>query len=56
MIVTTRTIVSFKLPEEYVNAVDFERRSDWFKSEDTQFISFTNSQTYIVELKGGEEE
>ena len=57
MIVTTKTTVGFKMPEEYKQALKFgEEHKDWIKSEDTMYIAYKNEKTYSVELKEDGEE
>ena len=57
MIVSTKTTLSFKMPDEYKQMVQYEKENpDWKKHETTLFISFTKEQAYSVELKDGDTE
>ncbi len=52
MIVTTKTTIAFELPKEYKQAVEYgEENPDWVRTEDTIAISYSQAQTYRVELR-----
>ena len=49
MIITRRTTVAFKLPEEWRGQRLFEKdHADWEKDEDTQYAYYTDEHTYHV--------
>ena len=55
MVITTKTTISFKIPDEYEKAVKFKEQHDW--KEDvisSQWIIFTKEAIYSVE--GGEQD
>ena len=58
MILISKTIIAFKMPDEYQHMVQYEKENpDWRKmAEDTFYVSFVKEHTYSVELKGGDEE
>lgn len=57
MIVTTKTTIGFKMPEEYKQALKFgEEHKDWIKSEDTVYIAYKTEKMYSVELSEDGEE
>lgn len=52
MLITTKTVISFHIPEEYQAAERFkEQNPDWVESETTQYIGFVKQETYAVETK-----
>ena len=52
MLITTKTVISFKVPEEYQAAVKFKADNpDWVESVTTQYIGFEWQETYAVETK-----
>lgn len=56
MIVTTKTTISFKMPDEYKQMAMYGKENpDWKKKESTLFTSYIKEQFYSVELNGGEE-
>ena len=57
MLITTKTVISFHIPDEYRAAERFkEQNPDWIESETTQYIGFELQETYAVEMKEGENE
>lgn len=52
MLITTKTVISFRIPDEYQAAEKFkEQNSDWVESETTQYVGFVRQETYAVETK-----
>ena len=52
MIITTKTAISFKVPEEYQLAYKFKaQHPDWVESATTEFICYKKSNTYAVEMR-----
>jgi len=52
MLITNKTIISFKVPEECQAAEKFKADNpDWVESETTQYIGFVKESTYAVEAK-----
>ena len=48
MTITTKTIVSFHIPEEYLMAMKFEAENDmaeWSKKETSQFFIYTQMKS-----------
>lgn len=56
MIMTSITIIGFKMPEEYNQLENFKMNNDmseWTKFEDTQYISYRKTQYYTsTDIKG----
>ena len=49
MIITTKTTVAFKVPNEYKQAMKFkEEHPDWTEVSDTNMWRYTNMQTYYT--------
>lgn len=57
MLVTTKTTLSFRIPEEYEQAMNFEaeQTQEWQKEVASQWIIYTNEVFYTVG-EGGEHE
>lgn len=52
MIITTKTVISFKVPDEYQAAEKFKANNpDWVESVTTQYVGFIKQETYAVETK-----
>lgn len=52
MLITTKTVISFHIPEEYQAAEKFKADNpDWVESVTTQYIGFVKESTYAVEAK-----
>lgn len=52
MLITTKTVISFRIPEEYKAAEKFKADNpDWVESETTQYVGFVKESTYAVETK-----
>ena len=52
MLITTKNIICFRIPEEYKMAEKFkEQNPDWIESETTQYVGFIKQETYAVETK-----
>lgn len=52
MLITTKTVISFRIPEEYKAAEKFKADNpDWIESETTQYVGFIRQETYAVETK-----
>lgn len=52
MLITTKTVISFHIPDEYQAAERFkEQNPDWVESETTQYVGFVRQETYAVETK-----
>ena len=52
MLITTKTVISFRIPEEYQAAEKFkEQNPDWTENVTTQYIGFVKQETYAVETK-----
>ena len=49
MIITTKTTVAFKLPNEYEKAMKFKKEhQDWTETLDTNIWRYENVQTYFT--------
>lgn len=56
MILISKTIIAFKMPDEYQQMVQYEKENpDWKRTEDISYVSFIKEHAYSVELKGGNE-
>lgn len=52
MIITTKTVISFKVPDEYQAAEQFKAKNpDWTENVTTQYIGYIKQETYAVETK-----
>lgn len=52
MLITTKTVISFRIPDEYQAAERFkEQNPDWVESETTQYVGFIKEETYSVETR-----
>ena len=52
MLITTKTVISFKIPDEYQAAERFKANNpDWAESVTSQYIGFVRQETYAVETK-----
>ena len=55
--ITTKTTVSFHIPDEYVLSEKFNaQHPDWIKSCASDWIGFTKQETYAIDAKDGEKE
>jgi len=51
MLITNKTIISFKVPEECQTAEKFKMDNpDWVESVTTQYIGYIKQETYSVEM------
>lgn len=54
MLITNKTVISFRIPDEYQAAERFkEQNPDWTEDVTTQYIGFVKQETYAVETKEG---
>ena len=52
MLITTKTVISFRIPDEYKMAVKFKANNpDWVESVTSQYIGYIKQETYAVETK-----
>ena len=52
MLITNKTVISFRIPDEYKMAVKFKADNpDWVESVTTQYVGFVRQETYAVETK-----
>ena len=52
MLITTKTVISFHIPDEYKMAEKFKADNpDWVESVTTQYIGFVRQETYSVETR-----
>ena len=57
MLITTKTVISFRVPDEYQAAEKFKANNpDWVESVTTQYIGFVRQETYSVETREGDSE
>lgn len=57
MLITTKTVISFRVPEEYQAAERFKaQHPDWIESETSQYVSFVRQETYSVETREDSDE
>lgn len=50
MLITTKTVISFHIPDEYQAAEKFKvDNPDWVESVTSQYIGFVKQETYSVE-------
>lgn len=49
MLITTKTVISFRIPEEYQAAERFKANNpDWVESVTSQYVGFVRQETYAV--------
>ena len=52
MLITTKTVISFRIPDEYQAAERFKADNhDWVETVTSQYIGFVKQETYAVEAK-----
>lgn len=52
MLITTKTVISFRIPDEHKLLESFRtQHPDWIESETTQYVGFVKESTYAVETK-----
>ncbi len=52
MMITTKTTVSFHLPDEYTLSEKFKtQHSDWIESCTSQWMGYTKQETYAVDVQ-----
>lgn len=52
MLITTKTVISFRIPEEYQAAEKFKANNpDWVESVTSQYVGFVRQETYSVETR-----
>jgi len=52
MLITNKTVISFRIPDEYQAAERFKANNpDWIESVTTQYIGYAKESTYAVEAK-----
>ena len=52
MLITTKTVISFTIPDEYQLLERFKaKHPDWIESVTTQYIGYEWQETYAVEAK-----
>ena len=52
MLITTKTVISFHIPEEYQAAERFKANNpDWVESVTSQYIGYIKQETYSVEMR-----
>ena len=52
MLITTKTVISFRIPDEYKMAVKFKADNpDWVESVTSQYVGYVKQETYAVEAK-----
>lgn len=57
MMVTTKTTISFSIPDEYILAQKFSaQHSDWIEHCGSGYVGYTRQDTYAVDLEEGEQE
>lgn len=50
--VTTKTTITFHLPDEYVLALKFSaQHPDWVEQCDSMYIGFTKQNMYAIDVK-----
>ena len=53
MMVTTRTTITFHIPEEYILAQRFAtQHPDWVEQCESGYVGYTKQYTYAVDVKG----
>lgn len=49
MLITTKTVISFRIPEEYQAAEKFKANNpDWVETVTSQYVGFVRQETYAV--------
>ena len=52
MLITTKTVISFRVPDEYQAAERFKADNpDWVMSETTQYIGYIKQETYAMTME-----
>lgn len=52
MLITTKAIISFHIPDEYQLLERFKaKHPDWIESDTTQYVGFEWQETYAIETK-----
>lgn len=52
MLITNKTIICFRIPDEYKMAAKFKAANpDWVESETSQYVGFMNESAYAVETR-----
>lgn len=52
MLITNKTVISFRIPDEYQAAEKFKADNpDWVESVTSQYVGFVKQETYSVETK-----
>ena len=52
MLITNKTVISFRIPDEYQAAERFKANNpEWVESVTSQYIGFVKQETYAVETK-----
>ena len=52
MLITNKTVISFRIPDEYKMAVKFKADNpDWVESVTTQYVWFVRQEAYSVEMR-----
>lgn len=52
MLITNKTVISFRIPEEYQAAEKFKANNpDWVESVTSQYIGFVRQETYSMETR-----
>lgn len=52
MMVTTKTTISFRIPNEYILAQKFSaQHPDWIETVTSQWVGYTQQTTYAIDVK-----
>jgi hypothetical protein len=52
MMITTKTTISFSIPDEYILAQRFAvQHPDWIEVTASTYIGYTRQDTYAIDLK-----
>ena len=52
MLITTKTVISFRIPDEYQAAERFKANNpDWTENVTTQYVGYVKQETYSVEMR-----
>ena len=52
MLITNKTIICFRIPDEYQAAERFKANNpDWVESVTSQYVGFVRQETYAVDTK-----
>lgn len=55
MLISTKTTVGFKVPDEYEQMTKFKaQHPDWKESETSSMIFFEKNEVYSMDMRGGE--